>query len=104
VVLANSSHEPFGLVGLEAMVARGIACTGCTGEDYAVPGHNALVLQTGEPSEFMGAFSQLRQRPEQAERLRRAARLTARQYAWPEVLERHLDPWLSYASRAQACA
>ena len=42
-VLANSGHEPFGLVGLETMAAGGLACTGSTGEDYAVPGWNALV-------------------------------------------------------------
>ena len=45
-VLANSRHEPFGLVGLETMAAGGLACTGATGEDYAVPGQNALVLET----------------------------------------------------------
>ena len=61
-VLANSGHEPFGLVGLEAMAAGGIACTGCSGEDYAVPGQNALVLETGEPREFMSLYRQLRGR------------------------------------------
>ncbi len=35
--LANSGHEPFGLVGLEVMAAGGIAFTGSTGEDYASP-------------------------------------------------------------------
>jgi hypothetical protein len=43
-VLANSGREPFGLVGLETMAAGGVACTGSTGEDYVVPGQNALVL------------------------------------------------------------
>jgi glycosyltransferase involved in cell wall biosynthesis len=33
-VLANSHHEPFGLVGLETMAAGGVACIGYTGEDY----------------------------------------------------------------------
>ena len=60
VVLANSAHEPFGLVGLEAMAVGGIACTGCSGEDYAMPGRNALVLQTGTPGEFIGLYRQLR--------------------------------------------
>jgi len=46
VVLADSVHEPFGLVGLEAMAVRGLACTGGTGEDYAEPGRNALVHGT----------------------------------------------------------
>ncbi len=35
---------PNGLVGLETMAAGGVACTGGTGEDYAVAGRNALVL------------------------------------------------------------
>src|SRR5207253_1602316 len=34
-VLANSRHEPFGLVGLEAMAAGGVAMVGATGEEYA---------------------------------------------------------------------
>jgi glycosyltransferase involved in cell wall biosynthesis len=33
-VLANWGHEPFGLVGLEAMAAGGTAYTGHTGEEY----------------------------------------------------------------------
>src|SRR5262249_11576034 len=42
--LANSGHEPFGLVGLEAMAAGGVAFTGPTGEDYAVSSENAVAL------------------------------------------------------------
>jgi len=55
-VLANSGHEPFGLVGLETMAAGEVACTGSSGEDYAVPGYNALVLETTDPREFIGLF------------------------------------------------
>lgn len=102
VVLANSSHEPFGLVGLEAMAVGAIACTGCTGEDYAVPGRNAVVLQTDEPREFMQQYAGLKGDPRGAERMRRAGRTTARQYAWPEVIERHLLPWLAYAGSTRA--
>jgi glycosyltransferase involved in cell wall biosynthesis len=91
-VLANSGHEPFGLVGLEAMAAGGLACTGTTGEDYAVPGQNALVLETGDPAEFLGMFGRLRGRPEEAQAIRRAGRATARRFAWPEVVQRVLLP------------
>jgi glycosyltransferase involved in cell wall biosynthesis len=91
-VLANSGHEPFGLVGLEAMAAGGVACTGCTGEDYAVPGHNALVVETGEPREFLGLYSWLREDPRRERELRRAGAATARQYAWPRVLTRVMLP------------
>ncbi len=91
-VLANSGREPFGLVGLETMAVGGLACTGCTGEDYAVPGQNALVLETADPAEFVGLYERLRARPQEADSIRRAGRATARQFAWSEVVERVLLP------------
>lgn len=91
-VMANSDREPFGLVGLETMAVGGLACTGCSGEDYAVQGQNAIVLQTSDPQEFLGLFRRLRANPEQARALRRQARSTARRYAWPEIIERVLLP------------
>jgi glycosyltransferase involved in cell wall biosynthesis len=99
-VLANSGHEPFGLVGLEAMAAGGIACTGCSGEDYAVPGQNALVLETGDPREFMGLFERLRRNPAEERSLRRAGQATARRYAWPEVVRRVLLPRVALTAAA----
>jgi len=96
-VLANSGHEPFGLVGLETMAAGGIACTGCSGEDYAVPGHNALVLETGDPREFMGLFGWLRRHSGDVRAMRRAGQATARSYAWEEVVRRALLPRLGVA-------
>jgi ribosome-associated translation inhibitor RaiA len=98
-VLANSGHEPFGLVGLETMAAGGVACTGGSGEDYAVPGYNALVLETEDPQEFLGLFAALRAHPAQEHALRRAGRLTARQYRWPQVLQRALLPRLTLPDR-----
>jgi hypothetical protein len=94
-VLVNSRHEPFGLVGLETMAAGGVACTGGSGEDYAVPGYNALVLETEDPQEFLGLFAALRAHPAQERALRRAGWLTARQYGWPQVLQRALLPRLA---------
>ncbi len=93
-VLANSGHEPFGLVGLETMAAGGLACIGCSGEDYAVGGRNALVLQTSDPREFLGLFRRLRARPDEERAIRQAARRTARQFSWREVIERDLFPRL----------
>jgi glycosyltransferase involved in cell wall biosynthesis len=98
-VLANSGREPFGLVGLEAMAAGGIACTGCTGEDYAVAGRNALVLQTSDPREFVGLLENLHNDPAREQELRRAARFTAKSYAWPEIIERNLLPRLDVMAR-----
>ncbi|MDY6918363.1 MAG: glycosyltransferase [Chloroflexota bacterium] len=81
-VLANSGHEPFGLVGLEAMAAGGIVFAGCTGEDYAIPFVNAFVLETADPEEIVGYITYLREYPEEVVRMRKAARRTARLFTW----------------------
>jgi glycosyltransferase involved in cell wall biosynthesis len=85
-VLANSNHEPFGLVGLEVMAAGGIAYTGSTGEDYAHPFDNAVVLDTGDPREIVGQALFLREHAPFAEELRRNAHRTALRYTWDGVL------------------
>jgi glycosyltransferase involved in cell wall biosynthesis len=95
VVLANSTREPFGLVGLETMAAGGIACTGYTGEDYAMSGRNAIVLQTDDPAEFVQLYQQVRTNPDYESSMRRAGRVTARQYAWPSVIRTSLAPRLA---------
>ncbi len=92
VVLANSRHEPFGLVGLETMAVGGIACTGASGEEYARAGENALVIALEDPGEFMAQFDAVFARPNRVEALRRSGLRTARQYTWQRVLERHLLP------------
>jgi glycosyltransferase involved in cell wall biosynthesis len=94
IVLANSGREPFGLVGLETMAAGGVACTGYSGEDYAVPGRNALVLQTTDPGEFVSQCHKLRTDAAFEASLRRAGRATARHFAWPEVIRTNLVPRL----------
>ena len=99
-VLANSGHEPFGLVGLETMAAGGLACTGYSGEDYADPNRNALVLQTGEASEFVSLYTSLKQDPARERALRRAGRQTAEHYAWPQVIARHLLPRIELSATA----
>jgi glycosyltransferase involved in cell wall biosynthesis len=94
VVLANSRHEPFGLVGLETMAVGGVACTGCSGEEYAVAGHNALVMETTDPREFLGLFGELRANPALERAIRRAGRTTAKHYSWLQIMIRHLLPRL----------
>ena len=83
--LANSVSEPFGLVGLEAMAAGGLLYTGGTGEDYAVSGRNAVVLETLEPAEIADRAEELRDNPEAALRIRRNARRRARDFRWESV-------------------
>jgi glycosyltransferase involved in cell wall biosynthesis len=85
-VLANSVSEPFGLVGLEAMAAGGVAYTGGTGEDYAIAGHNAVVLETLDPAEIVQRSTELASSPDIASRIRRRARKTAQEYEWSSVV------------------
>jgi len=86
-VLANSGHEPFGIVGLETMAAGGIAFTGSTGEDYAIPYHNAFVLETSDPREIEGYLMYLRECPDEGIRIRSEARRTAAYFTWEAAAE-----------------
>ena len=85
-VLANSGHEPFGLVGLEVMAAGGIAVTGATGEDYAEAYRNSVVVETDDPVEIVTELAALKEKPRLAAHLRRRGRVTARDYLWPKVI------------------
>lgn len=99
-VLANSGHEPFGLVGLEAMAARGIAFTGATGEEYARAFENAITLETDDPDEIVGYLLHLRLHPEEQRRIRAAGQRTAANFTWERVIE-HLLGRLTFLTRKQ---
>lgn len=98
--LANSGHEPFGLVALEVMAAEGIAVTGSTGEDYAISLENAIVTETDDPDEIVGYLLYLRRHPEEQERIRKAGCQTARQFLWDQVIE-NLVSKLEFLARKQ---
>jgi glycosyltransferase involved in cell wall biosynthesis len=98
--LANSGHEPFGLVALEVMAARGIAFTGCTGEDYAISFENAIVTETDDPDEIVGYLLHLGRHPEDQERIRCAGFRTAEQFLWDQVIE-NLISKLEFLARKQ---
>jgi glycosyltransferase involved in cell wall biosynthesis len=100
-VLANSGHEPFGLVGLEVMAAGGIAVTGSTGEDYAEAYRNAVVIETDDPIEIVTELAVLKERPRLAEHLRKRGRVTARDYLWENVIEQLLLR-IDFAAERQA--
>jgi glycosyltransferase involved in cell wall biosynthesis len=85
--LANSGHEPFGLVGLEAMASGGVAFVGATGEEYAEPFRNAVVIETDDPAEIAAYVIQLVDQPDDSSALRIAAQRTAREYTWQRVLD-----------------
>lgn len=84
-VLANSGMEPFGLVGLEAMAAGAVTFTGATGEDYARPFENAVVLETENPMEITTYLTQLQ--PDVVKRIRENAYQTASEFTWDRVIE-----------------
>jgi glycosyltransferase involved in cell wall biosynthesis len=87
-VLANSRFEPFGLVGLEAMAAGGVAYTGGTGEDYALPGYNAVVLESQDPREIVEHAQRLHRRPREQRALRKAGQATAAAFTWDVAAQR----------------
>ncbi len=99
-VLANSGHEPFGLVGLEVMGAGGVAFTGSTGEDYAIPFENAMVLDTADPGEIVGYVAHLRGHPEEKEAIRQGAAHAAKTFLWERVID-NLISKLEYIARNQ---
>ena len=86
VVLANSIHEPFGLVGLEAMAAGAIPILGGTGEDYAIPFRNCFITETGNPEEVADHILYLYHHPEKRAVMRRNARRMARAFTWEQVV------------------
>jgi glycosyltransferase involved in cell wall biosynthesis len=98
--LANSGHEPFGLVGLEVMAAKGIAVTGSTGEDYAVPFENAVVTETADPDEIVGYLLYLRRHPAEQERIRCNGYETSKEFQWDRVIE-NLVAKLEFLARKQ---
>ncbi len=83
-VLANSGIEPFGIVGLEAMAAGAVTFTGSTGEDYARPFENSIVLETDNPLEITTYITQLQ--PNLVKIIRENALKTARNYTWDKII------------------
>ena len=86
-VLANSLKEPFGLVGLEVMAVGGIPVCGATGEDYAEPFVNALVVDTVDGRELAEYLRSIYGDDRTADRMRQAGYATANRFLWPHVLE-----------------
>jgi len=99
-VLANSGHEPFGLVGLEAMAAGSVVLTGATGEEYVVDGESAIALDTDQPEEIVLHVESLRHDPEREQALRRGARHQAARFTWARVVDLLLDK-IAFVGRQQ---
>lgn len=86
-VLANSKHEPFGLVGLEAMAAGGVAITGCTGETYSMDGAGAIALDSENVSELVHVIEFLLDHPQRSQAIRLAGPKVAARYTWNNIIE-----------------
>jgi glycosyltransferase involved in cell wall biosynthesis len=99
-VLANSVFEPFGLVGLEVMGAGGCVVVGSTGEEYAEPGVNAVVLDTEDPREIVFNLRRLASDTDALKSLKRRARETAKAYVWPVIVNELFDK-LDYVALAR---
>ncbi len=84
--LANSGHEPFGIVGLEVMACGGLAFTGSTGEEYARHLENAIVLDTGNPGEIVHYLKLLKADAAARRELIAAGRRTAERFTWNNVI------------------
>jgi glycosyltransferase involved in cell wall biosynthesis len=69
------------------MAASGVAVTGSTGEDYAQPFENAIVCDTGDPSELASYLEQLIAGPALERAIRATGSAMAERYTWPIVLD-----------------
>ncbi len=86
-VLANSGHEPFGLVGLEVMATGGIPFVGASGEDYAQAFQNSISVETDDPREISSYLLYLMENPQIVHKIRHQAKNTANMFTWDRVLE-----------------
>ena len=86
LVIANSSHEPFGLVPLEAMAAGAVVLCGSSGEDYAIHMYNAIVLDTYAPEEILFYVDFLHDNPDKYKAIGIAAQQTAERWSWEQVI------------------
>src|SRR5205807_24419 len=80
-----------------------VAITGSTGEDYAEPFRNALVLETDDPAELVACLNLLRTDQRVGPRLRREGKNTARAYLWDQVIAQ-LHARLELAAARQGVA
>jgi len=90
VVLTNSGHDPFSLVGMEAMAAGAIVFTSRKAEGIAKHMSNAIVLDKYTAEEIQFYVSYLRMHPEKREMIKASARQTAEQWTYKEVVTKLL--------------
>ena len=84
-VLANSGHEPFGLVGLEVMACGGLVFVGATGEDYASNLVNCISVETSDPREMVVYLDEMQRDRGFFSAIRNNGRYTAEAFTWERV-------------------
>lgn len=94
MVFANSTYEPFGIVGLEVMAKKGIAIVGKTGEDYAVNLKNSLRTDSESPEELEKIISKIMKDKQLNSDIREAGIQTAKSFTWDKafsILRQNID-------------
>lgn len=86
-VLANSSHEPFGLVGLEVMACQGVAICGSSGEDYGHSFVNCLRIDSDDAREIVVYLQDLISHPDSTSDIRSRGHLTSSLFVWELVTQ-----------------
>jgi len=97
VVLAKSDHDPFAL-DMEAMAAGAVVFVGRKAEGHIKHMYNAVVLDKYTADEILFYTGYLRMHPEKREMIRAAAKETAKQHTWKEVVKKLLQSLESQAS------
>jgi len=82
------------------MAAGGLAVCGATGEEYAEPFVNAIVVDTDDGRELASYLRRLVTEPDAAKRMRAAGHETASRFTWSAVLEA-LERKLAFAAELQ---
>ena len=86
IVLANSTYEPFGIVGLEVMAKGGLPVVGNTGEDYALHNKNALRVKSDDPLELADMISDVFMNPLLTKNIKSSGMKTAKVFTWDRAL------------------
>jgi glycosyltransferase involved in cell wall biosynthesis len=89
VVLANSDYDPFAL-DMEAMAAGAIVFVSHKAEGQIKHMYNAVVLDKYTSDEILFYTTYLRMHPEKREVIQAAAKETAKQHTWKEMVKRLL--------------
>lgn len=100
VVLTNSGHDPFDLLGMEAMASGAIVFTSRKAEGIAEHMRNAIVLDKYTAEEIQFYVSYLRMHPEKREMIKASARQTAAQWTYKEIVTKLLGQ-VEFQAQAQ---